>query len=173
LSLKARANGFSAVQSACGDRSGSGIIYDYGGDREGSEHASLYRGVIQKLHGSKNPGRNKIKLIKIDDFIKTKKIKRIHLLKIDAEGNELNVLHGAAKAIRNGKVDVLHFEFNEMNVISRTFFFDFFELLKGYRFYRMLPDGLGILPAYRPGLFEIFGYQNIVAIGQVVNWFRF
>ena len=61
-------------------------------------------------------------------------------------------------------IDLIHFEFNEMNVASRIFFKDFYDLLKGYRFYRMLPDGLIDLGEYKAYQMEIFGYQNIVAI---------
>jgi len=49
-----------------------------------------------------------------------------------------------------------------MNVFSRVFMHDFFELMKGYRFYRLLPHGLLPLKRYIP-LTEIFAYQNIVA----------
>jgi len=51
-----------------------------------------------------------------------------------------------------------------MNVYSRVFFRDFYELLVNYNFFRMLPDGLIFLGKYNPIFQEIFAYQNIVAI---------
>jgi FkbM family methyltransferase len=59
------------------------------------------------VHNSGNRGENKIttlsasddfaviEIIKLDDFIETKKILRVDLIKIDTEGFELNVLKGA------------------------------------------------------------------------------
>lgn len=86
------------------------------------------------------------------------------MLKIDTEGHELNVLKGARLTIAKGMVDVIQIEFNEMNVISRTFFKDIIDILPGYDFYRLLPDGLLPLGAYKILDFEIFAFQNIVAL---------
>ena len=58
---------------------------------------------------------------KIDDL----KLERLNLLKIDAEGNEYKILLGAKQALQANIIDVIQFEFNEMNVISRVFMKDF------------------------------------------------
>jgi len=34
-------------------------------------------------------------------------VTRIHLLKVDTEGHELAVLHGAERLIRSGSVDIM------------------------------------------------------------------
>ena len=137
-------------------------IYDYK-YKDGSQHASIFKDVIEKVHKSEFV-EHKIDLIRIDDFCKKLDITKINLLKIDTEGNELNILMGAAELIKNNKIDVIHFEFNEMNVYSRVFFRDFYELLVNYDFYRMLQDGIIFLGDYNPIYQEIFAYQNIVAI---------
>lgn len=87
------------------------------------------------------------------------------LLKIDTEGNELAVLHGAQNALKNGKIEMVHFEFNEMNVISRVFFRDFWNLLHplGFQFYRLLPNSAFEITRYSPVDCEIFAFQNIIA----------
>ena len=84
--------------------------------------------------------------------------------KIDVEGNEFSVLRGMKMALLSGKVNAIHFEFNEMNVMSRIFFKDFYDFLTDYQFYRMLQDGLVEIGEYNPLFCEIFAYQNIVAI---------
>jgi hypothetical protein len=86
------------------------------------------------------------------------------LLKIDVEGAELEVLKGAVGAIKAGKIDVIQFEFNEMNVVSRVFFRDFWHVLDGYSFYRLLPFGLFPIRNYRTFFCELFAFQNIVAV---------
>ena len=88
---------------------------------------------------------------------------RIDYLKIDTEGNELAVLEGAARLLAESRVGYIHFEFNEMNVVSRVFLRDFRKLLPSHRLYRLLPRGL--LPlGERIVATEIFAFQNILAV---------
>ena len=138
-------------------------LYDYGSN-DGSEHASLFRDVISEIHGSKSVSSHEVELIDLDGFIESNKIAEVSLLKIDTEGNELEVLRGCAKSICLGKIKAIHFEFNEMNVASRVFFKDFWIILSNYDFYRLLPNGMIKVNIYNPLFCEIFAYQNIVAI---------
>lgn len=154
--------GYSALNVACGCRRESLNLYDYQDD-DGSPHASLYREVLEALHRGRAVA-HRVELIVLDDFIAEHGISRVGLIKIDTEGHELKVLEGLRRAIGNGMIDAIQFEFNAMNVISRCFFRDFFEILPHYRFHRMLRDGLVPLREYSPVLCEIFAFQNIVAI---------
>ena len=143
----------------CSDENGSIKFYNFEG---GSTFASIYQDVIESIH-KKQSIEFDIDVIKLDDFISSNDIIQIDLLKIDTEGHELAVLHGASNAIKERKMKAIHFEFNVMNVISRVFFKDIFDLLENYSFYRMLPTGLVKLD-YNTIDCEIFAYQNIVAI---------
>lgn len=164
LEETARTHQFTAVPEGAGELATTTTIYDYSGDG-GSEHASMYEDVFSTLRHSQAEG-VVIRLTTIDDFVAKHQIERIALLKIDTEGNELNVLKGAANTIRQGLADVIQIEFNEMNVISRTFFRDIKGILPNYDFYRLLPNGLLPLGTYNTTEFEIFAFQNIVAIRQ-------
>ncbi len=84
---------------------------------------------------------------------------------MDVEGGELAILEGAHQLIKEARLGVIQFEFNEMNIISHSFLHDFRKLLPNYRIYRLLPAGLLPLPE-DPLLSEIFGFQNLVAILQ-------
>lgn len=148
--------------SAVGSEAGQLTLYDYD-SKDGSPHASIFQAVIEDIHQSKSIA-HEISVVTLDSFIEENGIERIDLLKIDTEGNELNVLKGAANSIFAGRIKAIHFEFNEMNVISRAFFKDFWDFLPDYVFYRMLPDGLLCIDRYIPLTCEIFAYQNIVAI---------
>lgn len=105
-----------------------------------------------------------IRITTLDLLTKKLKIKKIDFLKIDTEGSEYEVLLGAKMLINNHRISVIHFEFNEMNVYSRTYLHDFITLLAGYRLFRLSGNGLIDLSDYRPVTHEIFAYQNIVAI---------
>lgn len=138
-------------------------LYDYE-NKDGSQHASLFSEVITEIHGAGKSVSHKVSLTTLDDFIEENSIDIITLLKIDTEGNELQVLRGGIVALKSKKIAAIHFEFNEMNVVSRCFFRDFWKILDGYRFYRLLPSGMLEIKNYSPLNCEIFAYQNIVAI---------
>jgi FkbM family methyltransferase len=144
-----------------GSVAGALKLYDYD-NQDGSSHASLYKDVIEQIHKG-NAVEHEVKIITLDEFANEHEIERVSLLKIDTEGHEMEVLKGFEQFIRANKVDLIHFEFNEMNVVSRVFFKDFWDFLPNYDFYRMLPDGLAPIKHYSPVFCEIFAYQNIVA----------
>ena len=162
LEQAASVHAFIPVKRGAGEVSTRAVIYDYAGNT-GSEHASMYKEVISELRNSAVEEVN-IELVSIDHFVAENNISKIALLKIDTEGHELNVLKGAKMTLAKGLVEVIQIEFNEMNVISRTFFKDIIDILPGYDFYRLLPDGLRALGTYNVLDFEIFAFQNIVAL---------
>jgi len=147
---------------AVGDQAGILSLYDYE-NNDGSEHASLFKDVIENIHHGKAI-EHKVNVVSLDAFTQDRSIGTIDLLKIDTEGNELNVLKGITGLLSKKKVSAIHFEFNEMNVSSRTYFRDFWNLLPNYAFFRMLPDGLIPIESYTPLSCEIFAFQNIVAL---------
>lgn len=162
LEKNAQINGYYAFQVGCGREKAQLKLYDYE-HQNGSSHASIFKDVIEDIHQS-NSIEHIVDVIDLDSFLVEQNIKKVNLLKIDVEGNEYSVLQGLNKSIKNGLIDLIHFEFNAMNVISRTFMKDFYEILSDYRLCRMLPNGLIPLGEYNPLLCEIYAFQNIVAI---------
>ena len=158
-----KSNNFKSFNLGVGDKNEKLKLYDYD-KSSGSSHASLYKEVIEDIHKGKSVAYD-ISVVKLDDFLKEQKIDFIDLLKIDTEGNELNVLLGSKNYLSNNKINAIHFEFNEMNVISRVFFKDFWDVLPNYIFYRLLPGGkLLEIKDYSPLNQEVFAFQNIIAI---------
>ena len=151
------------IRAACGSNEGQIYLYDH--DEKGSRHATPVEGVMENIHGREKKA-TKVKVKKIDHFVNSKEINRIDILKIDTEGYEMEVMIGAKEAIKRGRVRCIQFEFNEMNVESRVFAKDIVKLLKKFSFFRMMPDGLVRLGEYNPWEYEIFAFQNIVAVRQ-------
>ena len=153
-----------ALNMAAGNVNGKSNLFDGSGfGRRGSPLASSYRGVIESLHNMEAET-YEIDMLILDDFCSSKGISRISLLKIDVEGGELDVLKGFSEYVSAGKIDFINFEFHEMNVISRVFFRDFWEMLSPkYAIYRLIPGGMIELREYKAFYCEIFGYQNILA----------
>jgi FkbM family methyltransferase len=101
----------------------------------------------------------------IDNYCLNRNINNIDFLKIDVEGGELSVLRGAEKLIKNNKIKLIQFEFNEPNVANRIFLKDFYMILNNYNFYRIKKGKLIELGNYK-SCNEIFRYQNILVINK-------
>ena len=161
LEIKVKGTNIKVQNLALAAKEGSGKLFDRL-DYDGSSHASLYEDVITKIH-KQNLITQDIIIDTVDNFCEKMDIKHVDFIKIDTEGNELSVLQGAQKMLSEKKVGCIQIEFNEMNVISRTFFRDFMNLLSDYRLYRLLPNGIIELNDC-PLETELFAFQNIVAI---------
>ncbi len=130
---------------------------------EGSGLASVYQRKLDHF-GITMDKTEEIKLTTIDSFCDENKIERIHFLKLDIEGHELNALKGSKKMINGKKIDFIQFEFGGCNIDSRTYFQDFYNLLKeNYDIYRILEDGIYELATYKE-TYEIFITVNYLAI---------
>ncbi|KAM3098416.1 FkbM family methyltransferase [Phormidesmis sp. 146-12] len=165
LSDQASQHHYTAINAACSDIQGKLKLYDYQGDQSGSTHASLYQDVISNIHKGASESWE-VDVITLDEFIQHSNLDHIRLLKVDTEGNELKVLLGTQQTLKQRNIDMVQFEFNEMNIVSRVFLKDILNLLTDYSFYRLLPDGLIPMGDYSPMHWEIFAYQNIVAINK-------
>ena len=86
------------------------------------------------------------------------------MLKIDAEGHEMEVLLGARSMIEGGHIHSLQFEFGETFLQTPYHFRDLYDLLAPrYRIYRILRQGLAELPAYSPDL-EVYKLANFLCV---------
>jgi hypothetical protein len=123
----------------------------------------LHGSVLSELHHAAAVRSFEVALTTLDQYCDEQGIPGIDFIKIDTEGNELEVLRGGQKRIECGLLPLIQFEFNEMNVVSRSFLRDFYQLLKSYEFFRLMPSGLLPLGSYSPR-HEIFAFQNILAV---------
>ena len=131
-------------------------------DKKESGLASFYKRRLD--HFSIDMSKSELVEVKIlDEFCRDHKIEHIHFLKMDVEGNELNILNGAKGMMDKGTIDFIQFEFGGCNIDSRTFFQDFFYLLKDqYHIYRILKNGLYPIDSYSEK-YEIFITTNYLA----------
>ncbi len=157
------------INAGLSNRKGVMNLWDFADDaalkatQPTSTLASFDRSVIERLHGQKAQS-IKVKVDTIDSFATQNKITQIDLLKIDTEGHEFQVLLGAKRLLKQRKIGIVQFEFNEMNVYSRTYLKDFMDMMPDHTFYRLMPTGMFPLTDYRPITHEVFGFQNIVAL---------
>ncbi|HUF48543.1 MAG TPA: FkbM family methyltransferase [Vicinamibacterales bacterium] len=161
-SLRQRVQGVRSIQS-----------FDFGfSDREETRtlHHTTDGHALSSMYGD-NPltrfgATESVHLRTLTAFCGEQGIDGIDFLKVDVEGHELSVLRGAQDLIDTRRIGVIQFEMGECNIVSRTFFRDFQELLGGhYDLFRVLPGGLRPIPAYRT-LLEVFACVNYVAIAR-------
>lgn len=131
-------------------------------DQQGSELASVFNRRLDHF-GLEFRDCENVELKRLDGFCAEAGISRINLLKLDVEGNELNVLIGATGMIENDSIDFIQFEFGGCNIDSRTFFQDFYYLLTPrYKLYRIAKNGLVPITRYDERL-EVFLTTNYLA----------
>lgn len=142
-----------------GNRNTKAILFS---DREGSGLASVLKRKLEHYNISLDK-KEHVELKTIDAFCGEQKISHIHLLKLDVEGNEMNVLMGARKILEDRAIPYIQFEFGGCNIDSRTYFRDFYYLLKdNYKIFRILKDGLFEVRNYSEK-YEAFYTTNYLA----------
>jgi len=115
--------------------------------------ATLYthpdRGAVDSLHRVKGGKYNhvdkvEVELSTIDSYMSENGISKLDFLKIDTEGNDLNVIKGAEKMLKEGRIDTIQFEFSLHYTYSHTYFRDFTDYLSpfGYKVFKIMPKNI-------------------------------
>lgn len=131
-------------------------------NKDASGLASVYHRNLDHLNIDMNKT-EAIEIRTVDGFCKTNHIEHIHFLKIDVEGHEIKVLEGAKLMLNAKQIDFIQFEFGGCNIDSRTYFQDFYYLLKDdYQIYRIVRNGLYPIKQYKE-IYEAFLTTNYLA----------
>ncbi len=106
-----------------------------------------------------------VTLDRLDLFCDRESISHINFMKIDTEGNELNVLLGAKKLLKNQMIDFIQFEYGGCYLDSKSTLEEVFVYLTsfGYTLHRITPFGLIKIDQWRKEL-ESFEYCNYLAV---------
>ena len=129
---------------------------------DGDGLASIYH---RKYLKSDKNFKEKILCKRLDQIFINQKI---DFIKIDVEGNEMNVLKGMDKIINN--IKVLQIEFGGTWIDSRFFYRDLFDFFKKHNFdlHRMAPNRLIKIHEYEE-IDEYFTFTNFVAVNRSVS----
>jgi FkbM family methyltransferase len=95
------------------------------------------RKLFLKLFLQKTPDFEKIKIpsIKLDTYIKKKKIKHIDILKIDVEGSELDIINGMKSSLLKKKFTAIQIEITEKKSIFNLKENKIIKIMKKYNYY--------------------------------------
>jgi hypothetical protein len=139
------------------------LYYDAVGSQKASIHADAYIDGADLATGTFIS--EEIRLRTIDEFCGDQGISRVDMLKIDVEGNELNVLRGSTRMIEAGAVGAIQFEFGEAQIGSGTFFKHIYQFLSPrYRIHRILRSGLSRAFETYDVILEVYRTTNYLAV---------
>lgn len=136
-------------------------------DKQGSGLASLTKRRLDHFNIDFEQS-EKIHVSTLNAYCKKHNIGHIHLLKLDVEGHELDVLNGALELFAKDAIDIVTFEFGGCNIDTKTYFQDFWYFFKdkNMSIYRILPNNkLYKISEYRE-LYEQFVTTNYVAMKE-------
>jgi FkbM family methyltransferase len=145
----------SAFHFAVGENSGKIKLYT---NEDGSPLASVHRKERDAgFNLAAQTASFLVPLDTIDNFVRKHNIQHVDVLKIDTEGNELNVLNGAVESFDRGMIDIVVFEFGMHQIEPRHFFKDFFFFFsdRGFDIFSLKSQALFPIPNYHCSL-EVF-----------------
>jgi len=109
-----------------------------------------------------------VKVDTLDNYCDKNNIDKIHLLKIDVEGHEYNVLKGSVKMFEENKIEIVTFEFGGTGIDTKIFLQDFYYFFKNYSktLYRITASGyLYKIDKYNE-IHEQFRTTNFIALDK-------
>ena len=115
----------------------------------------------------------KINKTTITDYCKAHKIEKVHLLKCDTEGHDMEVIIGALPMLADEKISILQFEYNNNWIFARNFLRDVFISIEKlpYRLAMLQPDQLWIFSEWHPELERFYEGNYALVHKDAISWF--
>jgi len=135
---------------------------------EGSGYASLVQRNLNHRNIDMSKIKEKVKVITLQEFLISKKLKKIDLCKIDVEGIELKVLQGAKEYINY--IKIIQFEISSGQMEEKNYFKDFWFFFKKNNFdiYIITPSGPKKILRYKERD-EFFDETNYIAVNNSIQ----
>lgn len=144
------------IAAAASEKPGTATFFEEpGAGRTSSLHAHAANSAARK---------REVDVTTVDKLLAESGWDKIDVLKVDAEGNDFLVLRGAADALKNQKIGILQFEYNEPWLKSGATLGMAYDLLEaaGYSVFLLKGPKLYTFPISTYG--EYFHYSNFVAV---------
>ena len=117
------------------------------------------------LHSISGRTLERVTVTTLDTFLDERGLGSISMVKIDTEGFDLNVLMGATRTLRAGRIDVVQFEYNWRWIVNKASLREVFTLIEGtpYRLGKVLGQSIAFFDEWH---FELDRYfeNNYVLI---------
>ena len=126
--------------------------------------------LFAQRYGGKGESRlqtETVPITTIDRYCETENVEHVDFIKMDIEGYEMAALRGAQRVLKEGRVDVIQFEYSSTFLDAGASLLQLWkyvtELNPAYEFHKIYPDGIKHVPAYSHEL-DNFKTQNWVMI---------
>jgi FkbM family methyltransferase len=109
----------------------------------------------------------------VTDFCAANDIQSIHLLKIDTEGHDYDVILGTLPLLKEGRVAALQFEYNHRWIFSRHYLKDVFDAIHEtpYVLGKVCMDHVEVYDRWHPEHERFFEANYILMRLDVLSWF--
>jgi FkbM family methyltransferase len=135
------------IVNACGlgDTTGQIMLYYTPESDTASSTVSLAMDIARPNHGVTRIEEMTVPITTGDAYMAEHGLTHIDFLKIDVEGAELSVLNGFAGAFARKAIDLVQFEYGQVNLRTRVFLEDFCKFFTAHGFVvgKLLPQGVG------------------------------
>ncbi len=132
---------------------------------EYSEVGGLYEKDFSQFNFSLDI-KEEVEFDTIENFCERNNIAEINFLKVDVEGHDFFAIKGAGDMLAKNKIEFIQFEYGAANYLSKTYLYDFFQLLAPhYNIYRLLNNGFDEIATYNTDI-EIHVLSNYIAISK-------
>ena len=152
--------------NACSSKTGSDKMF-IATTNAGSN--SLYKGAVHNGLLSES-----IEKITLDEYCTDNNVAKIHFIKSDTEGHEVEVLRGSQKLFTEERIMVFQLEYNQLWCYSRFFMKDVFDFLEGmpYLIGKISPHGLSFYRKWHPEIERFFESNYLIVHKDALDWFN-
>lgn len=141
----------------------SRTVYYY---TDGPALSTFYRRYgTEQASGLRTPVAIEVQTTTLDRYCANHNVEHIHFLKIDTEGGELGVIRGAARLLRERRINYVQFEYGGTYSDAGVTLREVYQSLAscGYRIHKIMPNGLLYIPEFHP-VYEDYQYSNYLAV---------
>tara|TARA_B100000029_G_scaffold515906_1_gene625454 strand:+ start:6015 stop:6725 length:711 start_codon:yes stop_codon:yes gene_type:complete len=116
------------------EASGSSLLSTIKDDKKWTKTRKIFMQILQPFRKINDFAEINVQTQTLDNFCKKENVENIDILKIDAEGNELNVLKGAQKLLSNNKIILIYVEISDTKDKFDEKEKNIIDFLNGYNF---------------------------------------
>jgi FkbM family methyltransferase len=110
------------------------------------------------LNAMSGPVSERVRLTTLDGFLSERGIEHVTMVKIDTEGFDFEVLQGAERALANGRIDLIQFEYNWRWLLNKASLLAVFNFIgdKPYRFGKLIGRSISFYESWHFELDRFF-----------------
>ena len=117
----------------------------------------------------------RVQMISLPEAFEEYRVAHAHLVKIDAEGFDFEILRGARPLLEQERISVLQFEYNHRWIYSRRYLFDVFALIEDlpYVLAKVTRSRVEVYQEWHPEIERYFECNYLCLHKDALSWFSY